>query len=82
MSLFVFTLSTRALISAWLKIFFGSFSPSKTCLYIKAKSLIINFPTSCPKCKGNLTIKDNLAKCNKCKLEFKKEHNVWDFRIE
>jgi len=37
---------------------------------------------ACPKCKGNLTIKDNLAKCNKCKLEFKKEHNVWDFRIE
>lgn len=37
---------------------------------------------ACPKCKGNLKIKDNLARCNKCNLDFKKEHNVWDFRIE
>ena len=36
----------------------------------------------CPKCNGNLKFKENSAHCPVCNLEFKKEANVWDFRID
>lgn len=35
----------------------------------------------CPKCKGDLEISKQKAKCKKCKKIFKQEDNIWDFRI-
>ena len=37
---------------------------------------------ACPKCKGDLTITNNQAKCKKCSSAFTKESDIWDFRIK
>jgi len=36
----------------------------------------------CPKCFGELTFKDNTATCKCCDKTYKKEENIWDFRID
>ena len=36
---------------------------------------------ACPNCKGDLKIDGDKATCKKCKKEYKKEDNVWDFRV-
>jgi len=36
----------------------------------------------CPKCKGELTITNNQAKCKNCSSTFVKENDIWDFRIK
>jgi len=35
----------------------------------------------CPKCFGELTFKDTSAHCKCCDRTYKKEDNIWDFRI-
>ncbi len=35
----------------------------------------------CPKCKSDLSMKEDKAICNTCNKIFKKENEVWDFRI-
>lgn len=35
---------------------------------------------ACPTCKGDLKFKENIATCKKCKKEYTKTDNVWDFR--
>lgn len=35
---------------------------------------------ACPACKGDLKFEGDIAKCKKCKKEYKKTDNVWDFR--
>lgn len=37
---------------------------------------------ACPICKGEIEIHGNSALCKKCNKEFKKENNVWDFRVD
>lgn len=34
----------------------------------------------CPECKGNLEFSEHIATCIKCKKEYTKKDNVWDFR--
>lgn len=36
---------------------------------------------ACPKCKSSLKIKNETAKCDKCRNAYRKENNIWDFRI-
>jgi ubiquinone/menaquinone biosynthesis C-methylase UbiE len=36
----------------------------------------------CPKCLGELTFRNNIAACKCCDKTFKKEENIWDFRID
>lgn len=36
----------------------------------------------CPQCKGDLEIVADSATCKKCNSVFKKESNVWDFRVQ
>lgn len=35
----------------------------------------------CPKCKNELQFSEHIAKCTKCKKEYTKINNVWDFRV-
>ncbi|MGI6423303.1 MAG: methyltransferase domain-containing protein [Candidatus Dojkabacteria bacterium] len=35
----------------------------------------------CPACKSNLEFNSNTAYCKKCSKRFKKEGNIWDFRV-
>ncbi len=35
----------------------------------------------CPKCKSDFRISKESAECKKCKKTFKKENDIWDFRI-
>ncbi len=35
----------------------------------------------CPKCKGELEINVNDAKCITCSMKYEKKDNIWDFRI-
>jgi len=51
----------------------------------KAKSKAVEYENledilACPNCKGDLKIDEDTAKCKKCKKEYKKKDNVWDFR--
>jgi len=53
----------------------------------KAKAKVNTYDTfedilACPSCKGDIKINNDIAKCSKCKKEFRKEDNVWDFRIQ
>ncbi len=37
----------------------------------------------CPQCKSSLDFNQNeIASCNKCKREYIKKNNIWDFRVE
>lgn len=47
----------------------------KTKEYQKLEDILV-----CPECKGNLVFNENVAKCKKCKKEYRKKDNVWDFR--
>lgn len=46
------------------------------CRYSNIKDIL-----ACPVCKGELKISDDSATCSKCRTNYKKKENIWDFRV-